>query len=191
MESKKQARTLQKAAKEFGYEIKLTHAQEILAKVKGFENRHALFENDTKVTLIKKDQTFYYEICVLLEKGQDYSKYLSSPNKLSTEQEIVTEALDQDILDVHEWNRVHYTEEISEAAYQKAMKEKMFYYEVHVFLSRKEGFSKYFASTKRLLTEEDIITEAINTNILDNDDAKYVDYTEEIPESEYKEVMNY
>jgi hypothetical protein len=160
MESKKQARTLQKAAKEFGYEIKLTHAQEILAKVKGFENRHALFKSEE--TTASQDK---------LQEG--LLDFLAQKTKLGDPSVVKTESLTKLFNYDHLLTRTQ-----------------MFYFEVHIFFSRKEGYSKYFSSDK-MLTEEEIITEAINKNIIDSDDAKYVDYTEEISESEYKEAMNY
>lgn len=46
MDIKKQSHVLKKRAKELGYEIKLTHAQEIVARLGGHETRHsALKEN--------------------------------------------------------------------------------------------------------------------------------------------------
>lgn len=48
MNIKKQSRTLQELGKEFGYDIKLTHAQEILSRLNGFENRHAALAETTR-----------------------------------------------------------------------------------------------------------------------------------------------
>lgn len=48
---KKQCINFKKQAKEFGYNMKLTHIQEIMARVNGFENRHAVLSQVKEYTL--------------------------------------------------------------------------------------------------------------------------------------------
>lgn len=65
---------------------------------------------------------------------------------------------------------------------------KMKYFDVHVFYSRKDGFSVFVKTTKD--TEEEVIEEAIKQKLIDSEDAKHVDYVEEISKAEYKRVQS-
>ena len=46
MSFKEKSKKLQRRAKEFGYDIKLTHAQEILAYIEGLSNRHVALNKE-------------------------------------------------------------------------------------------------------------------------------------------------
>jgi len=67
--------------------------------------------------------------------------------------------------------------------------DKMKYYEAHVFHSCTDGFSVFFKSDSIEEIQDDIITEAVKQNKLDADDANYVDYTQELSESEYNDAV--
>lgn len=57
MDIKKKSQTLKKRAKELGYEIKLTHAQEMVSAIYGHDNRHSALLEDKNASnkLIEKD----------------------------------------------------------------------------------------------------------------------------------------
>ena len=55
MDFKKKCIQFKKNAKEFGYDLKLTHVQELLSKLEGFENRHAKFASDTAENKVSKE----------------------------------------------------------------------------------------------------------------------------------------
>lgn len=62
------------------------------------------------------------------------------------------------------------------------------YYDVHVFYSRKDGFSigvEIELLKNRELSDEEILQYCIDNNLLDSEDANYVDYIEEIDLEEY------
>lgn len=65
----------------------------------------------------------------------------------------------------------------------------MKYYEIHVFLSRGNSYSRFFKTEEILETDEDIISYALEN--LDNfeEDFDYVDYAMEISEEEYNDAM--
>ena len=54
MDTKKQSQLLKNRAKELGYEIKLTHAQELVATVKGHKSRHSALIEDEREKLANK-----------------------------------------------------------------------------------------------------------------------------------------
>lgn len=67
----------------------------------------------------------------------------------------------------------------------------MRYYDVHVFISRKNGYSVAVSiETEDELSEDEIIVEAVNQGVLDADDAVYVDNIDEMVETEWKEFFN-
>ena len=64
-----------------------------------------------------------------------------------------------------------------------------FYFDLHVFYSRKNGFSvpvKIQAETKP--TEEQIIENALMNDLIDSEDVNQIDYIDDIEESTYKEM---
>lgn len=64
---------------------------------------------------------------------------------------------------------------------------KKYYYEIHIFLGRGDGYSRFFESDRHLEGEDDIIEEAIN-NIPDIEgDIDLCDYAQEITEDDYIE----
>jgi len=66
---------------------------------------------------------------------------------------------------------------------------KKYFYDVHVFISRKNGFSVPVTfESETPLDDDEIIQETVNQGILDSDDAKMVDYVEEITEEEYNDM---
>lgn len=117
MESKKQAKQLKTFAKEFGYDIKLTHAQEIIAKMSGFRNRHAMFSNETSN---KEERIFYYEIHVFAGRKDSYSKFFESKEKFDFEGDIVYHAIHNGILDKEDYDYVDYSQEIDKEEYERA-----------------------------------------------------------------------
>lgn len=86
MDFKKKCVNFKKNAKEFGYNLKLTHVQELLAKYEGFENRHAFLakkkETKIKKTEKKKDE-YFYEIHVFYSSDEGYSVGFRSLEDLS------------------------------------------------------------------------------------------------------------
>lgn len=54
MDFKKQCIQFKKNAKELGYDLKLTHVQELLSKLEGFSNRHAKLAQDSTKAKINK-----------------------------------------------------------------------------------------------------------------------------------------
>ena len=63
-------------------------------------------------------------------------------------------------------------------------------YEVHVFLTRDEGYSRFFQTCLNLETEEDIINYAIEYLEGFAEDADYVDYAQEISKEEYYDAVD-
>ena len=61
------------------------------------------------------------------------------------------------------------------------------YFDVHVFYSRKDGFSVFIETFNTGENEEEIIQEAVNQGYITLGDAKNVDYVEEITADEYQE----
>lgn len=64
------------------------------------------------------------------------------------------------------------------------------FYDVHVFVSRKNGFSVPVKIENAIehLDDDTVILEAVNQGVLDADDAKMVDYVEEITELDYNDL---
>jgi len=66
------------------------------------------------------------------------------------------------------------------------------YFELHVFLSRKEGYSVPMVILDRTpeqsYDEDEIIDIAVQQNVLDAGDADMVDTVDEISEHEYSEL---
>ena len=61
------------------------------------------------------------------------------------------------------------------------------FYDVHVFYNRKDGYSiGVKVESTNPLTEDQILKVATIGGQLDEEDAEYVDYIEEITEAEYK-----
>ena len=62
--------------------------------------------------------------------------------------------------------------------------QEFFYYELHVFINRNEGYGKPIKSDKKL-TEEEAIELGLSLGVIDSDEASKVDYVEPIEEEEY------
>ena len=61
------------------------------------------------------------------------------------------------------------------------------YYDIHLFYSRRDGYSLPFSTeSEKELSEENVIQLAIDNKFIDTDDADYIDYVNEISEVEYK-----
>ena len=66
---------------------------------------------------------------------------------------------------------------------------KKFYYDLHVFYSRKDGFSvPVMIESEEVLSEDEVIKYAVDNNIIDGEDANQVDSVVEIPEFEYNQM---
>ena len=63
------------------------------------------------------------------------------------------------------------------------------YYEMHVFLSRDNGYSRFFKTEEEFEWEEDIIAYALENLEGFDEDAEFVDYAYEISEEEYNDAM--
>lgn len=64
-----------------------------------------------------------------------------------------------------------------------------YYYDVHVFYSRNDEFSKPIKiETDKIFTDDDVIQYAVDNGHIDSEDAKHVDYVIEIDEKEYNEM---
>ncbi len=64
-----------------------------------------------------------------------------------------------------------------------------FYFDLHVFYSRKSGFSvpvKIQAESKP--TEEQVIENALMNDLIDSEDANHVDYVDDIDSGTYNEM---
>lgn len=62
----------------------------------------------------------------------------------------------------------------------------MFYYELHVFFSRSEGYSFGISSEQELIGEDNVILEAVKQDkFRESGDERYVDYTEKLDEADY------
>jgi hypothetical protein len=66
---------------------------------------------------------------------------------------------------------------------------KTFYYDVHVFHSRKNGFSVVVKSETEL-SDEEAIALALKQEKIDSEDADSVDYVEEIDKETYDVMCN-
>lgn len=64
-----------------------------------------------------------------------------------------------------------------------------FYYDVHVFYSRSNGFSVFIESDKEL-SDDEAIGLAVAQCKIDSEDADSVDYVEEIDEETFKAMTN-
>lgn len=65
------------------------------------------------------------------------------------------------------------------------------YYDLHVFYSRNDGFSvpvEMDVKPSDNILDEDVIRFAVKNELIDSEDAKHVDYVEEIDESEFNEL---
>jgi len=63
------------------------------------------------------------------------------------------------------------------------------YYDVHVFLSRNDGYSvPVKVATNQDLTDDQVIEIAVDSDLLDMGDSNHVDYVIEISEFEYNEM---
>jgi hypothetical protein len=66
------------------------------------------------------------------------------------------------------------------------------YFDVHVFHSRKDGFSVPVAIQDRSeddsFDDDDIIEQAVELGLLDAEDANYVDTVDEITSEEYNDM---
>lgn len=68
------------------------------------------------------------------------------------------------------------------------------YYDVHVFISRQDGFSAFMDTEKDFendlgnLDEDAVISETVNKGLITDADALQVDYVVEITEKEYKQA---
>lgn len=133
MDFKKKCIHFKKQAKEFGYDLKLTHVQELIAKYEGYENRHALLSS--------------------LKEGKKTKKETKNP----------------------EW----------------------YYFEVHVFHGRDEGYSVGFRSKESFkiggeIDEDAILKEVDRFELLQHEsDIRDVDYVREISEEDWKWFTNY
>jgi len=68
--------------------------------------------------------------------------------------------------------------------------EQKYYYEVHIFFGRNNGYSSFFESEKYLDDEDEIIEEAIIIIPEIKNDVDMCDYAQEITRKEYKEFTS-
>ena len=64
-----------------------------------------------------------------------------------------------------------------------------YYYELHIFLGRNDGYSKFFKSDKQLENEEDIIAEALKLMPDLDGDIDMCDYAKKITKEEYEDAI--
>ena len=64
---------------------------------------------------------------------------------------------------------------------------KKYYYEVHIFLGRNDGYSRFFESEKFLEDEDDIINEALIAIPDIENDIDMCDYAQEITKEDYND----
>lgn len=64
-----------------------------------------------------------------------------------------------------------------------------FYFDLHVFYSRNNGYSVPVKMEKEYKpSEEQIIQYAIDNKLIDSEDAQQIDYVDDIDEETYKEM---
>lgn len=73
---------------------------------------------------------------------------------------------------------------------QLDIEEEYDYYDIHVFYSRKDGFSVFLKCLSSFDDDDDIIEEAVRQGILDDEDVRYVDYVLSIDENDYNSWKN-
>ena len=164
MDFKKKCINFKKNAKEFGYELKLTHVQELIAKYEGFENRHAILKNT------KKQSNSQHEIDLLIKSLKNIRQ-----SSLPKTQEYI-----DGILNTYDNNEN-----------EKEYEDKGFFYEIHVFYSHDEGYSTVLRSLEKMNVNgeadyDEVLKRASELDLLEYDgDYKQVDYVREIDYYEY------
>jgi hypothetical protein len=118
MDFKKKCINFKKNAKEFGYDLKLTHVQELLAKYEGYENRHALLSSlKSKVnesTSNSNPEYYYFDIHVFFGVDEGYSIGYRSKKPYKINGEIDDGAL---LVDLEKLNLFVDKEDISSVDY--------------------------------------------------------------------------
>lgn len=118
MDLKKKCIHFKKQAKEFGYDLKLTHVQELIAKYEGYENRHALLSSlkEGKKTKkeTKKQEWYYFEIHVFHGRDEGYSIGFRSKESFKIGGDIDEDSI---LKEVERFELLQYKSEIREVDY--------------------------------------------------------------------------
>ena len=64
-----------------------------------------------------------------------------------------------------------------------------FYYEIHVFYGRNDGYSVFMETDTYLSSDDEIINAAVASGVLDGGDSGDVDYTKELTDDRYNEAI--
>jgi hypothetical protein len=207
MDFKKQSHLLKSRAKELGYEIKLTHAQELVATILGHKSRHSALLEDKinvnsdltldmltgkKLTIppfppMNQDKYYYYKIT--LENNKVL--YLETIENVGEDCEFLHIAWKLNKISANERDVLLIQNVLEITKQEFYLNNKKYFYEIHVIedLSNDAiGYSLVFSSTKQLTEKSEIIEEAKLLGIIDSEDSNYVDYTEVLDESTYNQM---
>jgi hypothetical protein len=66
---------------------------------------------------------------------------------------------------------------------------KKYFYEIHIFLGREEGYSCFFESEKYMEDESEIIKKAVKIIPEIKEDIDICDYAQEVSKEEYNQAM--
>ena len=144
MDFKKKCIKIKKEAKKLGYDIKLTHIQEIMARVEGFSSRHAKLKNKKdndsksldpfvynvpllgnpglgKSAIVKAaPDYYYYDVHVFYSMDDGYSTFVKSKKELM-DYEAINLAFDLGFLEEGDIKQVSYVEEMTKEDYENAL----------------------------------------------------------------------
>lgn len=215
MDFKKKSLKLKKTAAEFGHEIKLTHCQEILARIEGHSSRHsALLENKNKKNIplpLETDDYLFiqgviYDSFEPLKKEliiEDYSieelkvailklinhkieNAISSLNRAVDNSDVSDREIKLSNLDNHDWETDIASFLIDELSPNHNNSDKAFYYMINVFYSVGDGFSVVVETDKDMKFDDDEVVEiAFKKNLLTSEDCGQVIGVEEIEKETY------
>lgn len=210
MDIKKQSHLLKSRAKELGYEIKLTHAQELVSTILGHKSRHSalladkkeksklsLQPDDKSLTVpsfspINKDQYYYYKVTLennkilYLETIQNIGEDCEFLH-IAWRQSLIT-ANERDVLDVINVLEITQLEFLNHTSIVK------YYYEIHIVEDMRKdgsGYSIVFESSKNITQDDEVIKEAMSLGHIDAEDSKYVDYTDTLDKSTYLKMRGF
>lgn len=119
MDFKKKCINFKKNAKEFGYDLKLTHVQELLSKYEGYENRHALLSSLKEKKNKVKEKWYYFDVHVFYGRDEGYSVGIRSKKNWkiggAVDQDGILEWIEKkELMDKGDLSCVDYVNEISE-----------------------------------------------------------------------------
>ena len=133
MDYKKKSKQLKKEAEKLGYEIKLTHAQEILARLMGHKSRHSVLEAikngkslvspfSQEINKNSKKEYFYYEVHVFYSTNNGFSVFFRNKEELTMEDDVISKAYDLGLIDEVDMEHVDYVlDDMSKQDYERVI----------------------------------------------------------------------